>query len=406
MGLRSWLQPKVITDEMHRATLFEIVFDLVFVFALTRVTSFMNQRPTPLTLTQGFIDLLLLWISWLTYAWLHNQARADIGVIRAGTTTAMAAVFVAGLAIPSAWGSTGKITSPLILALAYITLRALHSILYTLAAAGNRRLHITLKLYAVTTVLSWPPLIAGAILGGTTQTVLWATALGIDYLGGYLSTRLSGWPLHSPSHFSERHSLVLIIALGESLISVGAGAGTARPHPDVVVAALLAFLSTVCLWRLYSESAAVVAEQALTRQTGIRRSRMGGNAYSRAHFPLILGIVYIALGIEQVLAELARARLSAGIDARLSWTATAALFGGATLYLLGRVVFLRLTTRTVTPEQLFAPAIALLLLPAARELPSLAALGLFTAFLIALAVYEHSVTPALVSDEGDAITPP
>lgn len=91
----------VATAETHRTTLFEIFFDLVFVFGLIRVTTFMSERPSPVALTQGFLVLLLLWISWVVYSWLGNHVRIDLGLIRAGVTVSMAAVFLVALVIPT-----------------------------------------------------------------------------------------------------------------------------------------------------------------------------------------------------------------------------------------------------------------------------------------------------------------
>ncbi|WP_203923619.1 low temperature requirement protein A [Rugosimonospora africana] len=394
----------VVTEEKHRPTLFEIFFDLVFVFALTRVTAFMSHRPSWLTMAQGLLVLLLLWISWLIYSWLGNQARADIGLIRAGTTVAMAAIFVAAVVIPDAWGTgTATILDPqLILAVAYIVVRVLHLAMYFWAAAGNRRLRTTLILFTISTALSWIPLILGAMFGSTAQIVLWTVALAVDFFGGFLASVLSGWHVRSLRHFAERHSLVLIIALGESLISVNAGAGVEMTHPPAIVATLLAFAVTVCLWRLYYENVATAARAALSRQSGPQRDRLAANAYSVVHFPLIAGTMYIALGIEQVLAHLAHDHSHDNIQTRLSWASTVALFGGAAVYLAGRVAFLRITVRTVTLEMLLAPCAALLLLPAGRFLPGLAALGLLASFLLALTVFETlSRAGAGRSDTGD-----
>ena len=381
----------VLTGEGHRTTSFEIFFDLVFVFALTRVISFMGQPPTPLTLIQGLILLLLLWMPWLTYAWLGNQARADVGLIRAGTLVAMAAIFVAALVIPDAWRHVnGTVNAPLTLALAYIVFRALHLGLYFYAAAQNRRLRRTLRLFAITTTLAWIPLILGTVLGSTAQTLLWAAALAIDWNGGLIASFASGWQLRSPSHFAERHGLVVIIALGESLASVGAGAGPAVTRTPVLVAGVLGFTTAACLWWLYFENAASAARQALAREPdGQRRSRIATNTYSAAHFPLIAGVIYIALGVEQVVAHLAHNQPRHSGGAPLDWTSTIALYGGVIVYLTGRALFLRLSVGSAPPAQLVAVGVALLLLPVGRILPALTALGLITTFLVALVCCER-----------------
>ena len=388
----------VPTEETHRVTAFEIFWDLVLVFALIRIIAFMAQPPTPLILGQGLVLLLLLWRSFAPYAWLSNQVRADVGLIRAGTFVAMAAIFVAATVIPNAWRHDRRaVQLPVILVLAYIVVRAVHLALYYHTSAGNPRLRVQVLLFAVPTVLGWAPLILGAVLGGTAQTLLWATALLIDTIGGRVATAFGGWQLRSPSHFTERHGLVLIIALGESLISVGTGAGTAVTRWPVLVAALLGLTTAVCLWWLYFENAASPAGQALARTHNERRAGTAADAYTVTHFLLIAGIIYIALGIEQVLARVAHSQPGHPAAPPSDWTSTIALYGGLVLYLTGRILFLRLTVRHTPSAQIVAAVIALLLLPAARFLPALAALGLLNAFLVTLVCYERFSGRLLVS---------
>jgi low temperature requirement protein LtrA len=195
--------------------------------------------------------------------------------------------------------------------------------------------------------------------------------------------------MRSPSHFTERHGLVLMIALGESLISVGAGAGPGVTRAPVLVAALVAFITTLCLWRLYFKSSAPAAGEALGRAPTERRNRIAANAYSFAHFPLIAGVIYIAMGIEQVLTHLSHNQPGHFAGTPLDWTSTVALYGGAVLYLLGRVMFLRFTVGSNPPALLVALGVAALLLPAARILPALATLGLLATFLAALAFHDR-----------------
>jgi low temperature requirement protein LtrA len=380
----------VLTEETHRATTIEVFFDLVFAFALTRVTAFMGRPPTPLTLVQGLILLLLLWMSWTTYTWLSDRVRADVGLVGGGILVAMAAVFVAALVIPDAWRHGREILgAPLVLALAYVVIRGTDVGLYYYAAAGDPPLRKTVRLFAITTTLAWVPLILGAVLDGAAQTPLWAAAFLIDFSGGFVASALSGWELPSPSHFTERHGLVLIIALGESLLSIGVGVGTAVIRGPVLVAALLGFAVSVCLWWFYFKNTAAPAGVALGRVPMERRGVVGSNAYSLAHFPLIAGVIYIALGIEQVVSRLAGSQPRPPARAPLPWTSTAALYGGVALYFIGRIMFLRLSVRSAPPSRYVAAGAALVLLPLARILPALAALGLLTAYLVALLLYER-----------------
>ncbi|GIJ80732.1 Low temperature requirement protein LtrA [Micromonospora phaseoli] len=378
----------VVTTETHRTTMHEIFFDLVFVFALIRVTEYMSERASPLTLLRGLLVLLLLWISWLIYSWLGNQARADVGLIQAGTTVAMAAVFLAALVIPDVWDpSPGP---RLVLVLSYMVVRVIHLTLYHRAAGQDRRLRRTIRIYTTTTGLSWIPLVLGAVFGGTAQFVLWSVALVVDLCGGLIASRISGWPLRSPGHFTERYGLVVIIALGETLISVGSGVGAEVVRFPILLAASFTLVIIVCLFRLYMVSSAA-AGAALIAAAGPRQDRLAADAYSLGHFPLVAGTIFLAFGVHEVLASLAHDDRGTIAGAHLEWASAAGLFGGVALYLAGKAVFLGLSVRSVSLADLLAPAVALALLPAGRLLPGLVALGLLTAGLVVLVGYQRAV---------------
>ncbi|MEU4678491.1 low temperature requirement protein A [Micromonospora sp. NPDC023737] len=382
----------MLTEETHRPTLFEIFFDLVFVFALTRVIAFMDDRLTPLGLGQGLIVLALLWVCWSNYTWLGNSAVADVGRIRTGTTIAMGVVFVAALVIPNAWPSRGgSVTGPLLLVGAYIALRVVHFVVFFSIAEANRK-H-ALLIYLIVSLIAWVPLIAGALLGATAQIALWTAAIVIDYAGAFLSSTFGTWTLRSPGHFTERHCLVLIIALGESLISVNSGVGLAIVRGSVILAALLGLVVTICMWWLYYENSAVGAAEVLQRIHGAARDRMAVNAYSLVHFPMVIGVLYIALGIEQVLDQLAHEPVRRGAETQPSLIDSVALFGGTALYFGARLIFLKVTVGYSIWRQIVVVGLALLLIPAAAILPALAALGLLTAFVLALVVREWFSPP-------------
>jgi low temperature requirement protein LtrA len=278
---------------------------------------------------------------------------------------------------------------PLTLALAYVVLRALDLALYLYAAAQSRQMRTTLRIFSITTAFAWIPLILGGTLGGTAQTLLWAAAVVIDFGGGLIASKFGGWELRSPSHFAERHNYVMIIALGEALISVGVGAGTAATRGPVLLAALFTFVITMCGCWFYFKRSALPAAETLGRLPRQQRGAVASNAYSLAHFPMTAGIIFVALGAEQVLAHLAHDQPGRPARTPLEWTSTAALYGGAALFLVGRSLFLRFSDGAAPTAHLVAAAMAVVLLPLARFLPALAALGLLTAYLVTLLSYER-----------------
>ncbi|MFE9689542.1 low temperature requirement protein A [Micromonospora sp. NPDC005806] len=369
-------------------TPFEIFFDLVFVFALTRIMALVGRPPTPAAMAQGLLLLVLLWFAWSSYTWLGNQTRADVGLVRAGFLVAMAALFVAALAMPQAWSSGPGLDGPLLVALAYVLLRMVHLALYHWAAGSVPGLRARIRFFAAVSAVGWVPLLLGALLAGAAHTTLWVVAFVIEIGGQRLSYAWRGaWPLRGASHFSERHGLVLIIALGESLVAAGVGAGSAVIAPPVLGVALLGLTVTVCLWWLYFEHASPAAARALAEAAGHRRDHIAADAYSQTHLLLIIGVIYLALGVEQVLDHVAHAHDAP--DRTLSWSAAVALYGGAAVYLAGRLLFRRLSGQVVRPEQATVAVVVLLLLPLGQALPPAAALGVLAAVLVAAVVADR-----------------
>ncbi|MFF5173357.1 low temperature requirement protein A [Micromonospora sp. NPDC000089] len=377
-----------LTPEDHGATTFEIFFDIVFIFALTRITALMGSPPRLSSMGQGLLLLVLLWFSWSAYTWLGNLTPADVGLARAGVLVSMAGLFVVALVIPDAWRSAPGVDGAMILAVSYVLLRAVHLLVALWAAGPDAARRRRVAMFALPITVGWVPFLVGALLGGTAQTALWVTALVLD-IGGqrlFQYRRWGEWPLRSPSHFTERHRLVLIIALGESLISAGVGVGSHLTRLSVLGAALVAFTVTVCLWWLYFGGVADVAARALTLASPARRNQLGSDAFSLAHLPMVAGVIYLALGGEQAIAHVAEAEPAAPAGAPLGWPAALALFGGAALYLVGRLLVLRLSEHSPSPGQWLVAGLPLLLLPIGHAVPALAALGLLAALLTAICV--------------------
>jgi low temperature requirement protein LtrA len=177
----------------------------------------------------------------------------------------------------------------------------------------------------------------------------------------------------------------MIIALGETLIAVGEGAGMAIAHWLVIVAAILGLAIVVCLWWLYAGSTAA-AQRALERADPARRVRMARDAYTLAHLLLIIGALYLAAGVEEVITH-----VSAGssVHSALGWLAATCLYGGVAIYLVGRVAFARLAAGPVDVVLLVGAGLAVLLLPAAANLPALGALGLLGVLVAAITGYDR-----------------
>jgi low temperature requirement protein LtrA len=375
------------TSEGHQVTSLELLFDLVFVFAFTQVTAVMAADPTLRGAARGLVLLALLWWAWCSYAWLGNQARADEGVIRAAMVTAIGAMFIVALAIPEAWGDLGGgFSAPVALAVALGVVRLGHLSVYAIAAAGDAALRRQLALTAYPVSAAVVLLVVGAAIGGAAQTGIWLVALVVDYIGVY-AAGTSGWRLRSPRHFAERHGLIIIVALGESIVAIGVGV-TALPLTfPVIVAALLGLGVSVALWWAYFDVVALVAERVLADQHGSERARLGRDSYTYLHFPMVAGIIYLALGLKKVLEYVGDTEhhdLTDTLPALGLW----AMYGGVAAYLLAHIAFRLRNVGSVNRPRLVVATGLLVLAPLAGQLPALGALAVLAAVLVGLIGYE------------------
>ena len=191
----------------HRVTALELFFDLVVVFAITQVTSFISLTPTWGGLARGLLLLGALWWAWAGYAWLTNIIDPEEGGIRVAVFGAAAAMLIVGLATPDAFGADG-----VVFGIAYFAVAAILLVLYTVATRGDRDQLRTVARIIPPGVLGPALILIAGFLEGSGQLALWAAALAIDYLGALVADPRP-WRI-SPEHFAERNGLVVIIAFG------------------------------------------------------------------------------------------------------------------------------------------------------------------------------------------------
>lgn len=379
------------TEESHQVTHFELFFDLVFVFAFTQVTQLMADDPTPQGALRGIVLLALLWWAWCSYAWLGNEARADRGLVAATVMVAMIAMFLVALAIPESFADLpGGWNAPFVLAACYAVVRLAHLVCYFIAAAGTPALRRQLLLTALPVVPATALLVVGGVLGPPWQTLLWGLALVVDYVG-VAAGGTSGWRLRSAGHFAERHGLIVIVALGESLVALGVGVAEQPISPAVGAGAALGVVAACCLWWLYFRRTGPVAEHALAVTDGTARGRLGRDTYSYLHFPVVASIIFIALGLKKVLEYVSDTEAHDLTDA-LTGMPIVALLGGLAVYLVALAGVRRRAAGSAGPQRIVAAVVLLALIPVAWVIPALGALTMATAVLVALVGYEASRT--------------
>jgi low temperature requirement protein LtrA len=365
-----------------RVSALELFFDLVFVLAITQCTALMAHDPTWRGIGQGLVLLGLLWWSWVGYAWLTSVLDPDEGGVRLVLFAAMAALLVASLCVPRAFETQSEAGSriALILALAYSAVRVAHIVLFTLASRDDGGLRRSVTGLAASTAIGVALLVAGALVDDAeVRLAVWALALVLD-MGGPLVVDTSGWRLE-PGHFAERHGLIVIVALGESIVAIGAGADT-NVTGGVVLAALLGAIVASTFWWAYFDVVSLAIGQRLTdRQADVTsRNELARDAFSYLHLPLVAAIVLVALGMKVTLAH---------VHDPLTWETSFALAGGAAVYLLGHVAFTLRGLGVVAVPRLVAAVVLLALVPLGRQVDAVATLASVAAVLTVLLVAEH-----------------
>jgi low temperature requirement protein LtrA len=367
----------------QRVTPLELFFDLVFVYAITQVTLLMSDDPTWSGLGGGLLVLAALWWAWTGYAWLTNTLEPEEGPVRAGMFAAMAAMLVVALAVPEAFDADA-----VLFGVAYLIVRLLHIVLYAIAGKQDPDLLAAVLRFAPPALLGPVIIVAAGFVDGPAQAALWVVALTIDYLGA-LRGRGQGWRI-SPAHFAERHGLILIIALGESIVAIGVSAAGVSLSPSIVAAAVLGVAIIAALWWAYFDVYAVFLQRQLSQSSGAARARLARDAYSYFHLPMIAGIVLFALGLKKTIEH---------VGDPLATVPAVALCGGLSLYFLTHVALRvrvvhairRATTERppwIGPGRLFTGIAVLALLPAALELPALTALALVAVVCWTLIAYD------------------
>jgi low temperature requirement protein LtrA len=364
-------EPEPVVAAEQRVTALELFFDLVFVFAITQVSTAMARDPTWRGLGEGLLVLSALWWAWAAYSWLTNTIDPEEGGTRLAMLAAIGAAMVASLAVPGAFGDDA-----LLFALAYTALRVVHIVVYV-RGAPDGEVRGAIERMAPGFLVFCGLLIAASALDGWARAALWVLALVVHVAGLSLSG-LRGWRV-SPAHFIERHGLIVIIALGEEIVSIGVGAAGRPLDAALVTAALLGVIVAFALWWAYFDVVALVAERRLRAAQGVERARMARDTYTYLHLPMVAGIVLLAFGVKTTVAH---------TGAALAVVPGTGLCGGVALYLLAHVASRRRNLHSWNRQRLAVALACLALIPLATAVPALVTLGLVSALLCGLTAYE------------------
>jgi low temperature requirement protein LtrA len=362
----------LFVEREHRVAPAELFFDLVFVFAFTQVTTLWLEHDSWSGLVRGLLVLAVLWWVWASYAWLTNIADADAGLVWAVMVFATAALFVAALAVPGAFGG-----ERFVFGVAFFAVVAAFVGLYALVSKHEPDMLAAVLRMARTVLPGAALIVVAAFLPASWRPPIWAFAFVIGFFGPQLGGT-AGWRVH-PAHFAERHGLIVIIAVGESLGAIGFGAHGTHLAPAVIAAAVLGLLIAASLCFAYFDFASSGIERLLAERRGAERVALARDAYTYTHLPMITGIVLFAFAMRTALAH---------VHSELRLIPALALCCGAALYLLSFVALRWRVSRRLGRGRVTAAVALALITPVALSVSALVTLVLVTAVWFALHAYE------------------
>ncbi|MFD9892863.1 low temperature requirement protein A [Amycolatopsis sp. NPDC059027] len=378
----------VTEDEEHRVSSLELFFDLVFVYAITQTTQLMANHLSLLGIGQGMAMLAVLWWCWCSYAWLGTTIHVDHGIARLAMFAAMAVMFLVSLTIPEAFtDQPGGLYAPLLFVVCYFAVRLLQEVAYLGAARHDAALRRVLLRMLAGLLPSVALLAFAAFLHGPWQLGVWVIALAVDYLNVYLAGP-AGWRLNSPAHFAERFGLIVIIALGESIVAIGIGIGALPMSWLVAGAAICGLALAAGMWWTYFDVVAWVSERRLTRATGIERAKLATDSYTFLHLPLIAGIVLVALGLKKAFLYLADTEHHHPGEA-LHGVPIWALTGGLALYLCTLSALRRRNLGRWNVQRLVLAAALPAVTPLLEHVPAAVTLVIATGTVLGLIAFER-----------------
>jgi low temperature requirement protein LtrA len=363
---------ELAVEREHRVSPIELFFDLVFAFAFAQVTTLWLEQSSWAGLGRGLLVLGVLWWVWASYAWLTNAADADAGIVTATLLFATGASFIAALTVPEAFGA-----HRVLFAVALFVVLSAFVGLYALVGKREPELLAAVLRMARTLLPAVGLILVAAFVPARYEPAFWALALIIGFVGPALAG-VSGWRVE-PAHFAERHGLIVIIAIGESLSAIGFGARNTHLGAAVIVAVVLGLLVAGSFWLAYFDFASSGVQRRLEESHGTQRVTLARDAYTYAHLPMVAGIVLFAFAMRTALQH---------VHATLSVVPAVALCFGSALYLFGFLAVRWRVSRTLGRGRPIATVAFALATLVAAAVPALAALALVAFIWLALHAYE------------------
>ena len=335
----------MMSPEDQGATFVELFFDLVFVYAITQITHYAAHHLDAQGVLRSVVVFWLIWWGWTQFTWALNAADTDHHHVRVGTLIATGVAFAMAVSVDAAFAAASR--KALLFAVSYVVVRTLGLGLYYKVVASNADQRSAVVYFSTLSLGGLAAVLVGAFVDPAVRQWVWFVAIGLDFGAAWIAGNSSGaWGLHA-AHFAERHGLIVIIALGESLIVAGSGL-TPDVGGSLMLTGALAVFATCLLWWTYFGWVHGVLEEELVSLAGRERARLGRDAFSLWHFPLVSGIVALAVGFEASLHPgdytMAQTAVAVGVGLTLFLAATAgALWRAKRCFLWNRLIVLAVT---------------------------------------------------------------
>ncbi len=335
--------PEALEDQ-HRTSPVELLWDLVFVFAITQVSSLLSRDLGWAGFGRSMLVLALVWWAWSAFVWAANAQTQTSSTLRVCLLASTVLIFITGLAIPDAYGAEGTL-----FVATYALVRLLHLALYADASRQGNASWEAIAGFGAAVIAGMVLLLVGSFFDGGARVALWAVALAIDYAGPAWLTRerLRGLQRVAVAHFAERYGLFVIICLGESVVAIGVAGNVSRGHlgAELITSVTLTLAITIAMWWTYFDRFAATAEDRLRAHDDPVLAAADG--YSYLHLLIVAGIITFAVGARVLVEHVARPM---AVAPRL------ALCGGVALYLIGHVGFRWRLAGTIEREKVAVAA--------------------------------------------------
>jgi low temperature requirement protein LtrA len=367
----------------HRVTYVELFFDLVFVFAVTQLSHGLLHNLTPLGAAHAAVLLIAVWWAWIDTAWITNWLDPDKPAVRLLLFALMLGGLVMAAAIPKGFEDRA-----LVVAVAYVLMQA-GRIVFMLWAlkrhdSHNYRNFIRIGLWHMADMPFW---LAGCLVDGPNRLTLWTLAVALESVAPILGFRVpvlgrsntGDWVVEG-GHMAERCALFVIIALGESILIIGASFADLDWDAVAVASFAVSFVGSVAMWAVYFNIGAERSSRLIIASDD--PGRIARSGYTYLHLPIVAGIIVAAVADELVLSH------PGGHEGYTDLGAAAVIIGGPALYLLGCALFKRLSAPFLPLSHLVGLALLAALAPAATITTPLVLSAGTTAVLVIVVAWE------------------